>query len=432
MIWVPLALVAFISSSLACSIWCYRSLSTARLLDSRRFSKKDAAKYGAFVRYDADLWQTWRFVLGGFFLVPFRLLLMFTTIILTCSLTSLICAVCPRVEGRPGERKKVSGSRNTIVNFVLNQIIYVGTVVLSLSLGLMRVRHFRLLPSGMRVLVQSPGEVRGGDSFERLRESSENMTADGKWHLRPVVVSNHVSLLDVVVFLRFLKPSFVAKAAVGRVPFVGAVVDALDCVLVERVEAADREAARRKVIQRVQDESGTFRPSQRPLVVFPEGTSSNGLDLIPFKTGAFEALQPVTPVVLHFPFSHFNPAYEILPTSVYLPLLMAEPFHAVDVYWLPDVFPEDQAVAAGSFEDEADRQVARARERKMSGAAAEREQAVSDFAEKTRTIMRRFLASVHPAKTKGADISAPWEGRWADKFECYQKAVGGPVPSQRD
>jgi lysophosphatidylcholine acyltransferase/lyso-PAF acetyltransferase len=36
----------------------------------------------------------------------------------------------------------------------------------------------------------------------------------------------------------------------------------------------------------------------RPMLLFPEGTTSNGQMLLPFKTGAFLAGVPVLPVII--------------------------------------------------------------------------------------------------------------------------------------
>lgn len=41
-----------------------------------------------------------------------------------------------------------------------------------------------------------------------------------------------------------------------------------------------------------------------------EGTTTNGDYLLPFKTGAFLAKAPVQPVILRYPYTRFNPAWE--------------------------------------------------------------------------------------------------------------------------
>ena len=39
---------------------------------------------------------------------------------------------------------------------------------------------------------------------------------------------------------------------------------------------------------------------QRPMLLFPEGTTTNGLYLLPFKSGAFLAGCPLQPVILKY------------------------------------------------------------------------------------------------------------------------------------
>lgn len=45
-----------------------------------------------------------------------------------------------------------------------------------------------------------------------------------------------------------------------------------------------------------------------PILIFPEGTTTNGQCLIDFKRGAFVPGVPVKPVVLKYPSHHYNPA----------------------------------------------------------------------------------------------------------------------------
>lgn len=46
------------------------------------------------------------------------------------------------------------------------------------------------------------------------------------------------------------------------------------------------------------------------LVIFPEGTTSNGTAMIPFRTGVFNAALPVKPVCIQFPHRRFNLSWE--------------------------------------------------------------------------------------------------------------------------
>lgn len=53
-------------------------------------------------------------------------------------------------------------------------------------------------------------------------------------------------------------------------------------------------------MQRMQDMAAGKLPHARPLLLFPEGTTTNGRFLLPFKTGAFLAGLPLQPVVIQY------------------------------------------------------------------------------------------------------------------------------------
>ena len=46
-----------------------------------------------------------------------------------------------------------------------------------------------------------------------------------------------------------------------------------------------------------------------PICIFPEGTTTNGRGILPFKRGAFEGMRTVVPVVTKLPERHMMPAY---------------------------------------------------------------------------------------------------------------------------
>jgi lysophosphatidylcholine acyltransferase/lyso-PAF acetyltransferase len=55
-----------------------------------------------------------------------------------------------------------------------------------------------------------------------------------------------------------------------------------------------------RVRQRMQQMAAGELPHARPLLLFPEGTTTNGRYLLPFKTGAFLAGEPLRPVVIRY------------------------------------------------------------------------------------------------------------------------------------
>jgi 1-acyl-sn-glycerol-3-phosphate acyltransferase len=102
-----------------------------------------------------------------------------------------------------------------------------------------------------------------------------------------LIVSNHVSWLDIVVLSAVRPLSFVAKAEVARWPFFGTLARLQRTVFVER-ERRTRAAEHK-------DELASRLAGGDALVLFAEGTSSDGNRVKPFKTALFAAAETVVP-----------------------------------------------------------------------------------------------------------------------------------------
>jgi 1-acyl-sn-glycerol-3-phosphate acyltransferase len=101
--------------------------------------------------------------------------------------------------------------------------------------------------------------------------------------LRPALfVANHSSWMDILVLGCLVECSFIAKAEVGRWPGVGLLAR------LQRTEFVERSRQRTNVhaagIQRRLDE-------QSRLVIFPEGTSTDGSYVLPFKSSLFTSVE---------------------------------------------------------------------------------------------------------------------------------------------
>ncbi|RMF36764.1 MAG: 1-acyl-sn-glycerol-3-phosphate acyltransferase [Alphaproteobacteria bacterium] len=110
------------------------------------------------------------------------------------------------------------------------------------------------------------------------------------------LVSNHVSWIDIFTLLSTGRVNFVAKAEVRRWPGVGFLASATGTMFIERKAAAAR---RQQEEMRARIEAGQL------LCFFPEGTSTDGLRVLDFKSSLFGVfmtpelretmwLQPVT------------------------------------------------------------------------------------------------------------------------------------------
>lgn len=102
---------------------------------------------------------------------------------------------------------------------------------------------------------------------------------------RPVlIVSNHTSWLDIPVISAVAPVSFVAKKEVGRWPFVSSLAKLQRTVFVDRERRTAAAATAREIAARL--------AAGDTLVLFAEGTSSDGNRVLPFRTSLFAAAKP--------------------------------------------------------------------------------------------------------------------------------------------
>ncbi|MCC7252241.1 MAG: 1-acyl-sn-glycerol-3-phosphate acyltransferase [Hyphomicrobium sp.] len=102
---------------------------------------------------------------------------------------------------------------------------------------------------------------------------------------RPVlVVSNHTSWLDIPVLSAVAPLSFIAKKDVARWPFVSWLAK------LQRSVFVDRE--RRSAVGEATNEIMARLAAGDAVVLFAEGTSSDGNRVLPFKTSLFAAAKP--------------------------------------------------------------------------------------------------------------------------------------------
>jgi lyso-ornithine lipid O-acyltransferase len=99
-----------------------------------------------------------------------------------------------------------------------------------------------------------------------------------------LIISNHVSWLDITVLSAVAPVSFVAKREVASWPFVSWLAKLQRSVFVDRTRRNEAGDKANEILQRLQ--SGDH------VVLFAEGTSSDGNGVVPFKTALFAAAKP--------------------------------------------------------------------------------------------------------------------------------------------
>jgi 1-acyl-sn-glycerol-3-phosphate acyltransferase len=145
-----------------------------------------------------------------------------------------------------------------------------------------------LLGAGQRLRGSRPSTGRWrGRIFRRWARCVARLVGmDAEVHGTPpqppfILVANHLSYVDVILLGSTLDCVFVAKAEIADWPFVGSLCRAVDTVFIDRGSKRD--------IPRVTQQINETLRSGRGVVVFPEGTSTKGDTVRPFRSSLLEA-----------------------------------------------------------------------------------------------------------------------------------------------
>ncbi len=115
-----------------------------------------------------------------------------------------------------------------------------------------------------------------------------------------LIVSNHVSFIDIVLINALVPSTFVSKDDVAGWPIIGSLAKHAGTIFIER---GNRRAAQlTRALMTTQLRSG-----QR-LAIFPEGTSTSGSHVLPFHAALFQAAVDTNTPVFCLAISYFNPA----------------------------------------------------------------------------------------------------------------------------
>jgi len=122
-----------------------------------------------------------------------------------------------------------------------------------------------------------------------------------------LIVSNHVSYLDILVFSAVVPCAFVAKREVRSWPAVGWIATLAGAIYIDR--------ARRDDTHSIQPQMAASLAAGVRLVLFPEGTSSDGRQVLPFRSSLFqpavENQAPVTAACISYEIEDGDPAVDV-------------------------------------------------------------------------------------------------------------------------
>lgn len=131
-------------------------------------------------------------------------------------------------------------------------------------------------------------------------------------------VGNHQSYLDIPVLLGVMEAptAFVSKKSVGKKPFLGPILDMLGCVSIDRENLRQSLTAIKEASQRLTQGLN--------MVIFPEGTRSQGPEIAEFKKGSIKAATmvgaPIVPFRLENVYAIFegNKGIKVKPSEVHV------------------------------------------------------------------------------------------------------------------
>jgi len=140
---------------------------------------------------------------------------------------------------------------------------------------------------GVMTLLRLPGRGKVSIRYSRavcaLLDVRITVNGTPPQHHAVLILANHVSWLDILAITATVPVIFVAKSEVRRWPLIGWVARARGTVFVER----DR---RRQTVDAVADIASYLAEGQS-IVLFAEGTSSDGNRVLPFRPALVGALR---------------------------------------------------------------------------------------------------------------------------------------------
>src|SRR6185369_14565228 len=111
-----------------------------------------------------------------------------------------------------------------------------------------------------------------------------------------VITANHLGYLDGFVLGSLFPVIFVTKGEVRRWPIIGAWTALCGCVYIDRQRKGKISRAVENIVERLNQKAS--------ILIFPEGTSTNGEHLLPFQTAPFaaplRAHAPVVPLTINY------------------------------------------------------------------------------------------------------------------------------------
>ncbi|KAG1664377.1 hypothetical protein FOA52_004710 [Chlamydomonas sp. UWO 241] len=160
------------------------------------------------------------------------------------------------------------------------------------------------------------------------------------------LISNHGSWADILIHLGRYWCSFAARDGTQDLMMIGYISSRmLQCVYVNRLKStsASSQGVSAQIKQRMLAKaSPQSDDTDRLMLLFPEGTTTNGKYLLPFKTGAFLAGVPLQPVIIKYHGTAFSPTWDTINVFRQIWLLMCQPITHITCVELAVYHPSEE------------------------------------------------------------------------------------------
>lgn len=146
-----------------------------------------------------------------------------------------------------------------------------------------------------------------GSARRLLASLGIRSVVEGQPAANGLVVSNHLSYLDIALFAAAMPCSFVSKIEVARWPYFGRAAQAGGTLFLDRSSHASATEVAAEMVKRL--------AFPVPILLFPEGTSTDGSTVLRFHSRLFhpatETAAPITPAAIRYHFEDGTPEREL-------------------------------------------------------------------------------------------------------------------------
>jgi lysophosphatidylcholine acyltransferase/lyso-PAF acetyltransferase len=274
-------------------------------------NKEFAEKYDPFRRKDISKWSHFEIYFCALFLLPLRIILFLVSTASCCLLIRIFLIGCKNYDQISFIRKLLIKSSSQIL---ARSCLY--------SFGFYYINHVKVDIS----------------SLDPTYPRTAILQNEGR--PAPIIASNHISWIDIFLHMTTMEsPGYLAKHDVANYPLIGTIAKGLQTLFVQRESKEHRDDVVIRLKERINKfEKNPLTTSQ--VLIFPEGTTTNGEYIISFKKGAFSNLTPLKLYAIKYNKKNYSPAFDSLELGRSFLFTLTQFYNSVTLYDLGVYYPD--------------------------------------------------------------------------------------------